>query len=303
MKQITRAHLALILVTIIWGLTFPLIRQALVNLDSTWFVFLRFSLASILFFGLLLVQKKFYWHKQLLLWGLAVGVLNSLSYSLQTLGLETVASGRAAFITGLNVVMVPLLAIAFKVAKSNGLDYFCAGLACLGIFILCNPNQSPFTFGDAMIFISAIFYSLFVLSLQTVAKKFPKQLGLLACYQVFGVLLASVVFLPLAKQVPSSLSTQAWVAIVFCATFATVGVFWLQTTYQHYTTPQRTALIFSLEPVFAALFGYLLIAEKLGFNELMGGAVILTACLIPEFFKKGHTRVSPKKSRDTRVCP
>ncbi|HMQ11435.1 MAG TPA: DMT family transporter [Oligoflexia bacterium] len=285
MKQITRAHLALILITIIWGLTFPLIRQALLNLDSTWFVFLRFALASLLFVVLLLVQRKFYWHKQLLLWGIAVGVINSLSYSLQTLGLETVASGRAAFITGLNVVMVPLLAVAFKVAKSNWLDYFCAGLACLGIFILCNPKQSPFTFGDAMVFISAIFYSLFVLSLQTVAKKFPKQLNLLACYQVFGVLLASVVFLPLAKEVPSSLSSQAWVAIVFCATFATVGVFWLQTNYQHYTTPQRTSLIFSLEPVFAALFGYLLIAEKLGFNEVLGGAVILMACLIPEFLK------------------
>ncbi|MCI5071572.1 DMT family transporter [bacterium] len=285
MKKITQAHLALILVTIFWGLTFPLIRQALVNLDSTWFVFLRFVLASILFTLLLSLQKKFYWHKQLLLWGLAVGALNSLSYSLQTLGLETVASGRAAFITGLNVVMVPLLAVAFKVAKSKGLDYLCAALACLGIFILCNPRHSAVTFGDVMVFISAIFYSLFVLSLQRVAKKFPKHLSILACYQVFGVLLASVFFLPFAKEVPSSLSGQAWVAIIFCASFATVGVFWLQTHYQHYTTPQRTALIFSLEPVFAALFGYWLIAEKLGFNEIMGGAVILLACLLPELVK------------------
>ena len=125
-----RAQFALLLVSFMWGLTFPLIRNAVQEINPYQFVFSRFGFATIAF-GLFILLRKVALSKIIActIPGLILGGIAWASYFTQTVGLGEISAGRAAFITGLNVMMVPLLAPLFRVGKPNRNDLFAAGLA------------------------------------------------------------------------------------------------------------------------------------------------------------------------------
>lgn len=298
-----RADAALLVVTFAWGVTFPLLRIALRTLTPLEFVAARFLMAVLAFAPLVLLRRSARAGlRSALAAGLGLGALSYVCYFTQTLGLQTVPAGRAAFLTGLNVILVPLMSPLFRAGRPGRRDLFAAMIATVGLYLMARsgggfatgsglaqvrPAVLGLTAGEWSILACATLYAGYVHLLQRVLRRSPDPEAL-AFTQVGAV--AVCAWAPLAWWGAPSLAPAAvlgwgagvWWAVSVCALLATVLGFWLQTRFQGRTTPQRAALIFALEPVFAAGFAWLLLRETLSPQVALGGAVILAAVLFAE---------------------
>jgi drug/metabolite transporter (DMT)-like permease len=277
-----RADLALVLVSIFWGVTFPLIRGAMEQLSPVQFVAWRFTLAALAFLPLLLASREARAAlPSLIVPGLLLGLIAGLSYFTQTWGLQTVPAGRAAFITALNVVIVPLLAPLFRAGKPTPLDFIAALVATGGLYLMTVGEEglgSGLVPGDLWVLTCATSYAVYLLVLQRVLRTERNAIAL-AFAQIATIALIADVFLGAGGTVRIPLSAWIISALIFCATLATVATFWLQARFQGQTTAQRAALVFALEPVFATAFAWLLLGETIGWIGAFGAVLVLGAVL------------------------
>ncbi len=279
--------------TLVWGLTFPLLRLALREVAPLQFVAARFCAATLAFLPIVFLRARARRALRAVLWsGLWLGALSYLCYLAQTIGLQTVPAGRAAFLTGLNVILVPVLAPLFRAGRPSRLDIAGAALATVGMFVLTQPQQpgaaGRLQTGDLWILSCAVTFAVYIHLLQRTLRRGP-DVDALAFLQVLGVGLCALAPVLTGRsdhwRPPGSWSAALWVAVLVCAVPATVGTFWLQTRYQGQTTPQRAALIFALEPVFATAFAFAILRETLTARQTLGAAIILAAILLVELWR------------------
>lgn len=278
MKLSSKANFYLIVATLMWGITFPLTRNALTEVDPFVFVTLRFALATLV----LLPSVWVLFHKttkSILFGSLIIGILNAVAYLCQTIGLETVHSARAAFITGSSIIFVPFLAPLFKLNKPSGLDMLCALIGFLGLYVLMGITHFHITPGDLWVFFGAISFSLQITYLQRLNKVIDNY-QLLAFYQLLFTVPFVLLFTK-GHSFSAALQPQALIAIVFCAVFATSLAYYLQNKYQKLTSVSKAALIFALEPVFASIFGVLINHESLAKTTIYGGLLLLLSLILP----------------------
>lgn len=270
----------MVVVSLLWGITFPLIRAALDDIEPQLFVGWRFGLAALAFLPLVLVHPEARAAiRPALLPGFLLGAIAWSSYFTQTIGLQTVPAGRAAFITGMAVVLVPLLSPVFRAGLPTRIDLAAAAVATFGLYLLTAGDDDRTTGlgrGDLWILACALTYAIYIHVLQKVLRRRHQERSL-AFTQVLGIFLVAAVVLAGRGEVAIELTRNVFVALLVCALFATVGTFWLQTRYQGRTTPQRVALIFTLEPVFATGFAWWLLGETLGPRAAVGALVVMAA--------------------------
>lgn len=303
MSPRARADIALLVVTLAWGVTFPLLRIALQALTPLEFVAARFLVAVLAFAPLVLLRRAARdGLRPALAVGLGLGALSYVCYFTQTVGLQTVSAGRAAFLTGLNVILVPLMSPLFRAGRPSRRDQLAALVATAGLYLMTGgvggaPDGNGaagtagmvlgFTVGEWSVLACATLYACYVHLLQKALRRNPDPEAL-AFIQIAAVGVCAWALLPwsgapgLAPAEVARWAAGVWWAVLVCALVATVAGFWLQTRYQGHTTPQRAALIFALEPVFAAGFAWLLLRETLGLRVALGGTVILGAVLYAE---------------------
>ena len=276
------AEFILITVTVFWGGTFPLVKDAIQEVPVMAFLWVRFALAAlILLFWAgptqVIALGRRGWHR-----GLGLGVLLFCSYAFQTIGLAQTSSANAAFVTGLNVVWVPLLAgplLGKPAAAGARVGVVCA---LCGLFMLTYQEPWRLNPGDALVMVCSAFVALHILGLDAWTHGFDGralafvQIGTMAALAFAG----SAIFEPLTwpRRWPPSL---VW-ALVICSVFATVYAFWAMTVFQKMTTPTRAALIYTLEPVFGALFAVLYAGETLSVVAWFGGALIVLGMIVAE---------------------
>lgn len=278
------AELLLVTVTVFWGGTFPLVKEAIVDLPVMSFLWIRFLLAA----SLLLL---FAGHRILTLgWrgvgrGVLLGTLLFLSYLFQTWGLELTSSTNTGFLTGLNVVWVPLLAGPLLRKPPAFGAKIGVSLALSGLFLLTwQPGTLAVNPGDLLVLVCSFFVALHILGLDALTEGFDGraltfvQVATMATWSLLG----SLAYEPVTW--PRSWPIDLVVALVITAVFATVYAFWVMTSFQRLTTPTRAALIYTLEPVFAAIFSILLLAEQLSSLAWVGGSMILLGMVIAELF-------------------
>lgn len=277
------AELLLVSVTVFWGGTFPLVKLALDELPVMAFLWIRFALAAVL---LALLAGRGWKSLDRRGWriGIGLGILLFLSYLFQTLGLEQTSSTNTGFLTGLNVVWVPLLAgplLSKPPAKGSRIG---VGFAFTGLFMLTWQTPWSVNPGDALVFVASIFIALHILGLDAWTRGYDGralasvQIATMAIFCLGG----SLTFEPVSW--PAEWSKLLVVAIVICALFATVYAFWIMTSFQRLTTPTRAALIYTLEPVWAAIFSIWLLGDRLSWINWCGGVAILVGMLIAELF-------------------
>lgn len=283
MQKSTKALIALISVTVMWGLTFPLIKNAVVDIDPSAFVVLRMVVATLVMLPFVLHR----FHKTtvfMLLGGLAIGVLSSVIYITQSIGLETTSSANSAFITAASVILVPFLSLLFNTGRPRLIDFIAASVTLFGIFILTGASLTTITVGDWWTLACATTYALFIIALQRITQK-PLDLFLLVFYQVLFT-----IPLPLAvsfyKHSHYVLSTPVIIAVLFCAIFATCVTFYMQSAFQKYTTVTKAALIYTFEPVFAATFAIWVNGEKITHYTVMGGLLVFIGFLLAELLPR-----------------
>lgn len=278
MKRL-RADLALVLVTVIWGSTFVVVSNTLDALGPLSLVALRFWVASLgLLIPVLITRPKF--DAALLKHGLITGAILVGGFVTQTMGLQTTEPGKAAFITGLNVPLVPIISAVVFRNKPKRMAVLGVVISTIGMALLTLDGSLRLSTGDLWVLACALFYALHIIITGQVTEKHdPLAFTFMQMATVAGVTTVGVVFLEANQGMPSWATLGA---IVYLGLPATALVYGLQTWAQRHTSATHTALIFALEPVFAALFAMWLVNEVLVLKEWLGGAMILVGMLIAE---------------------
>lgn len=279
MTRRSRAELYLFLITFIWGSTFVTTKYLLEGVSPFLYIAVRFGLAAVLLAVIFRKEMS----------GLSVGAakkgsvlggLLALGFILQTIGLQYTSASKSAFITGMLVVFTPICQLLIERRPPRKGNVIGVILVTVGLYFLTSPEGSEFNIGDALTLVCAFLFALYIVYLDMFGKEYePAQLTLMqfivaALLGAGGALVfEDIVFTP---------SQEFILAILYLAVFATVIAIYVQTRFQKDTTPTRSAVIFSLEPVFAAGFAFLLLGERLGLLGLLGGGLIVGGLLVSE---------------------
>ena len=278
-----RADLSLLLVTAVWGSTFVMVKEAVRETGPLTFLALRFALATAILAPIVL-QREVRPRPELLAGGGAIGLLLFAGYALQTAGLQFTSASKAGFITGLAVVIVPLTVALVVGRPPSRATAAGVALATLGLALLSLRDDLSIGSGDLLVLGCAVAFALHILALGRFAPK-ADPLALTFAQIAAAAVLTTVGAALFEQPTPDQLRTVL-PAAAFTGLFATVVAFYLQTQAQRFTTPTHTALIFSMEPVFAALFGYLLAGEHLDARALAGCGLILVGMLVAQLARE-----------------
>lgn len=285
-----RAHLLLLAVVCIWGSTFVLVKSALADISPLLFNLIRMSLA---FVCLLLIYRGRLGriNRRAILSGAIIGFCLAMGYQFQTAGLRLTTPSKSAFITGMVVVLVPLLSAIPGLRPSGSSapawNAWCGALvAFIGIVLLTTPPGAAFdfraiNFGDVLTFGCALGFSLHVLALAHLAPRFPfEQLAIL---QIGFCSAFMAVSMPFLEHPWIRWSPRLVVALLITAFLATAVAFAVQSWAQRYLPATHTALILALEPVFAWITSFLVLGERLSHRSTTGALLILAGIMLTEF--------------------
>ena len=289
MKKPIFADLSLLLVTLIWGTTILLVQNAIDFLPPFAFNGIRFFIAALLLILCLLMwgnKQLKQLNIKLIASGMLIGFWLFLGYVTQTIGLLYTTTSKAGFITGLSVVLVPLFSMFLlkQFPSMNGV--FGVLTATIGLFLLTMTDVSSLNIGDGYVFICAISFAMHIILTGKFSSKYPTLL--LTVIQITTVAILSMgssfIFEDWKKSLRSDIlfSQDVIIGLVITSVFATAIAFFIQTNFQKYTSATRVALIFAMEPVFAAIAGYFWAHERLSLSALLGCCLIFLGMIFAE---------------------
>ena len=276
-----RADLLLLTVAIAWGVTFLMVQDAISTTPVYAFLFFRFALASILMF---IISYRFLneLNKKTILYGVILGIFLFSAFATQTFGLMYTKSSIVAFITGLNVICVPFLTYLFFKDKIKLNVLIASFIAVIGLYLLTMSGTLVFEKGEFLTLICAILFALQIIF----TGKFSNQVNvfLLVLFQLITVSILALIFSLSLDSVTFNIpyNYAFFKAVIITAIFATVYAFLIQTYMQQFTTATKTAIIFTMEPVSAAIFAYFTANEVLTIVQFIGAVLIILATLIAE---------------------
>lgn len=277
-RRFPAAELSLVSIAAVWGLTFPIVQDAIALLPTFAFLGYRFVAA----FAVVLIV---FWRKVRELgrdgWraGARMGVFLTGGYVFQTLGLEQTTSSKAGFITGLFVVLTPVFGALFFGHRAGGPAWGAALISAAGLYLLSGAGGG-FNVGDALVFACACSFAFHILVTEPAVKRHDTGALLVVQLGVCGFFCLAVAAGLGELQVPRAVSV--WSALAITAFVASALGFFVQTWAQRHASPARTALILASEPAFAGFFAYLLKGEVLEPRGWIGAGLILAAIVVVE---------------------
>jgi drug/metabolite transporter (DMT)-like permease len=286
LKKNPPSHLAadavLLGVSVFWGTSFAIIKRALDETSPENLLFLRFLLACLVLLPVGWKRRKT-WSGQFLKPGILIGFFLFAAFFTQAWGLLFTTASRSGFITGLSVILVPLLLIfVFRHLPSRP-ALAGAGLAFFGLYLLTSADRAqalPFNRGDFLTLICAFFWAAHILALGRYSP--GGDTFWLTFVQLATSCLGSLGWVGLTGNLDLTVSAGVWGAAFYLAVSCTVLAYLGQTWAQARTTPTRTAIILSMEPVFAAIFARFWLGERMGLWGWMGAGLILGGIFLAE---------------------
>jgi drug/metabolite transporter (DMT)-like permease len=310
MQMKLRAYLLMLFVVAVWGSTFVLIKGALADATPAAFNLVRMALA----FAVLAAAYHSSW-RGIRPWQIASGALVGLclavGYQFQTTGLALTTPSKSAFITGLVVVLVPLLSI-IPGLRSPGAHaprwnaFLGAALAFAGILLLTAPaaeattkpvsalglaagllpNLSSINIGDLLTFGCAIGFAFHCIALSHISPRIGYRP--LAILQVGFCALFMAISLPFIEHPHIEWTPRLAIALAIAAVLATAAAFSIQSWAQSILPPTHTALLLTLEPVFAWITSFVVMGERLGLRPATGALFILAGIALTELVPQPH---------------
>jgi len=285
-----KAHLLLVLVALIWGSTFVLVKEALNDASPLVLNAARMVIAAVLL--------AFYYRKKIavltkpaLKAGVLVGLFLCLGYALQTTGLKLTTASKSAFLTGTSSVLVPLLLVAIWRTHIHLWRVVGIVLALAGLFLMTVPAGSAgladfakVNLGDILTIGCAVCFAFQIIFLGHASQRFPfEQIAVLQIGTAAVLMTISAPFLehPQFRATPTVIA-----AVLITGILCTAVAFTVQSWAQQFTPATHTALIFTTEPVFAWLTSFIYLKERLGVRAGAGALLILGGVLISELL--GH---------------
>lgn len=279
MKSRTKAELLLLSCTLIWGGTFTVTKTGLEDISPMLFVAVRFLIATVLF--LPFVARGLRGMSGVTFRGGAlIGFLLLVGFITQTIGLQFTSASKSGFITGLLVVFTPLFQIIISRQLPKVGNVIGVILVTAGLYLLTSPEGSEFNLGDLLTLLCAAVFGLYIVFLDMYTRKGDvKQIAFLQfAVTALGAVVGAVLFEEMVFRQSGEL---VW-GIAYLALLATLYTLTVQTKFQKETTPTRAAIIFSVEPVFAAVIAYFVLGETIGLLGMMGGGIIVLGLLVSE---------------------
>ncbi len=268
---------AMVAVTAVWGGTFLMVQNAVSRMPVMDFLAIRFGLAALVMF---LIRPRCLrgMTRAGFLRAVLVGLALGMGYITQTYGLQHTSASVSGFITGMSVVLTPVLSWLLLRRKGNRATIFAVILATIGLALLSLHGWAIGT-GELLTLACAFFFALHIISLGKWSAQYDS-------YGLAVVQISVVAVITLVASIPGGITLPpdgtAWIAVGFTAVFATAAAFLIQTWAQSLVSPTRMAIVLVMEPVFAGLFGVFIGGDHLTPRMLGGAACVLAAMLISE---------------------
>jgi drug/metabolite transporter (DMT)-like permease len=286
MSRRLQADLALVFCSLVWGVAFVLVQDALNDASVFVFMLVRFGVATLLL-GVMFRKDIRKLSGSDVRIGFQVGLLMFVGFAFQTAGLLTTTPSNAAFITGFGVVLIPIFMAVFWRHRINPWVWAGVLVSIVGLYYLTVPASgiAGLHRGDVLVLGCSVMFSFQIIYIGNVTSRFSA--GAFAFLQVAAttvVSLPAVLFAWAAGlEAPRwQTTTRLLLAVLFTAALSTALAIAVQVWAQQHTTPTHTALILTLEPVFAAITSYMALGERLGGRALAGAAFILAGILLAE---------------------
>jgi drug/metabolite transporter (DMT)-like permease len=283
----SKVTFCLILATLFWGGSFVFNKIGFRDIPPVTFLFLRFSLATLVMGVLCLPRlRRFNW--QTLKTGVLVGIALAATNLSFVLGVSGTSVSRAGFLNNLFVLIIPLLCMVFWRERLDRFTFAGLLLAMAGLWQMAQGGLEGFNRGDLLSTLCALFIALHIISVSKILR--DEDIYLVSLVQFATVTAVGGVLFFLLPSQPFVISPTSAGALVYCAIFPTVICFTLQNTYQRYTTPTKAGLIYTLDPVWSMLGGMLILGERLTAREWVGCILIFAAVVLPLAVKRLRER-------------
>jgi len=278
-KRRLAAEGGLVGIAAVWGLTFVMVQDAIELLPAMAFLAYRFLpaalLVAVVFHTQLRELSPAGWRA-----GLAMGGFLTAGYVLQTLGLEETSASNAGFITGLVVVITPLLGWAFLRDRLPAIAWVGAVVSVVGLYLLSGAGGDFTLRGDGLVLLCAVAFAGHILV--TARGVRDHHVGALLVVQLGVCGLACLGIAAAAGDLEAPQGATVWSALIVTSLVASALGFFVQSYAQQHAPPARTALILASEPAFAGFFGYLLADDRLSAVSWLGAALILASIVAVE---------------------
>ncbi len=282
-----KAHCALLLCSFFWGVTFVVVKDALADISVFGYLAARFVLGAVPLIWLYREDLRRLTREEA--WaGIQVGLFMFGGYSFQTAGIARTTASKAAFITGLSVVLVPVFLAAFWRKKIGAWAWGGAVASFAGLYFLTVPPQgfTDLNRGDLLVMGCAVLYAFQIIFIARYSGKY--SLGALSCLQVILAGVLSTIAVPILNVTGLEhffvrFTFQMEFGVIVTAIFTTALAYPLLVWGQTHTTATNTALILTAEPVFAAITSFFVLHERLGRRALTGAILILAGICIAEW--------------------
>ncbi len=275
------ADLLLLSVTIFWGSTFIIVKKAIEQIPTFAFLSIRFWISSILLMLIFFPRLKKI-NLSLLKDGAILGVVLFLAYAFQTVALEYSSATVVGFLTGLNVIFTPIFSAVLLKKLPRVYSQIGAIVSFVGVTLMSLNETLTISTGEILTIICAVFVAIQIILTDKYSRLHDTFLLTAVEITTMSILATAVSLVKEPYIIPPHISRYLVVAFLITAVFATVYAFIIQNTAQRYTTPTKTAIIFIMEPVFAAIFGYLLGGEVLSAKAYIGAGIMFLGLLISE---------------------
>ena len=273
-------------ISVLGGISFSLVKGALEATSPANLMFLRFSVACLILVPFAWAKRSS-WSGDVSLRGAMIGLILFGGFIAHTFGLVYTSASRSGFITSFCVVLVPMLSIILLKKMPGWLAIAGAGLAFWGLYLFTSFDKIQglaFNLGDALILVSAFLWAGHMIAVGHYAPRL--DIFWLVFMQMAVTAIGSLVWSMVSREMVFDLPVGAYGAILFLAIGGTVVITLGQVWAQARTTPTRTAIIWSMEPVFASFFAWFWLGERMGSWGVIGAAFILSGILLAELKPK-----------------
>jgi drug/metabolite transporter (DMT)-like permease len=284
--------------TLIWGATFVIIKSALMDVSPLLFISLRFFTATLI---LLPFAFKIFRNinRQIFRDGVFLGLLYFIGFTTQTVGLKYTTATKSAFITGTFIIFTPVFQVLIEKRPPAKRVLLGILLALTGLIFLTSKGDSllgvfseiseSFNIGDFLTLLCTLFFALYLVYLDIITKRNDYKPLVFLQIAVTGILGLLFSFLFNGWEIETiefSFSSSLLFAVLYTSIFATVLTTTIQTKYQKFVTPSVAGIIFSFEPIFAAVFAFFVLNEKISNFGLVGCVLIFAGLLVSEVLNR-----------------
>ena len=277
-RSTRRSEMFLLLAVVLWSTTFALMKESLGSISPALLVLIRFAIAATVVYVFFRSRIEFTWIN--LLKGLAIGIPEYVGFMLQVTGLTMTTASKNAFITGLSIVVAPVLSFLFLGEQRSWKVALALLLAVNGLWIISfgfTLRIGGMGMGDFLTLLCALAFGVQVFLIHLFSQK--ESFYAATFFQLLAVAMCALVYALATKQT-LVVNAVSWPSLLYLAVFTTAITLLLQNRFQHDVTVAQASVIYSLEPVFATLLAVLFIGEQMGPAILVAGVLMFTASAI-----------------------